>query len=271
MPESRGRQASGLVFLAGSVAAKPGETSVFDGIDTSIAGLATLAGLARGRVEVRTRGDRRRGDEGRVGVQRRCTVEAACPHSRRPGAPRSARRGRQLPRALGRSGGKGRGRVPARREGTRRRGRAAARQRHGDRRAQRPGGRGTRRVVHGDGAQLPRPADAGEHRERDAVDARRAGRRRRPRRRDRCLGKPDGALLPRDGRPHRRHDASRCRRPRRPTHAVLAGATAGSAMSSCGATTRRRRCRSPPRSWSPRRRPSSAAWRSRCGSPCSSA
>ncbi len=51
VPESRGRQMSGLVFLAGDVAAKAGETNVFDGLDTTIGGLATLAGLPGGALK----------------------------------------------------------------------------------------------------------------------------------------------------------------------------------------------------------------------------
>ena len=48
VPESRGAQQSGLIFLDGPVKAVAGETSVFDGLDTSLPGLAALAGLPAG-------------------------------------------------------------------------------------------------------------------------------------------------------------------------------------------------------------------------------
>lgn len=48
VPESRGAQQSGLIFLDGPVKAAPGETDVFAGIDTSLPGLAALAGLPDG-------------------------------------------------------------------------------------------------------------------------------------------------------------------------------------------------------------------------------
>jgi len=51
VPESRGKQTSGLLFLSGAVAAKKGETSVFEGIDTSIPGIAALAGLPAGSLK----------------------------------------------------------------------------------------------------------------------------------------------------------------------------------------------------------------------------
>ena len=51
VPESRGKQASGLIFLGGSVTAAAGETDVFAGIDTSIPGIAALAGLPAGTLK----------------------------------------------------------------------------------------------------------------------------------------------------------------------------------------------------------------------------
>jgi LmbE family N-acetylglucosaminyl deacetylase len=48
VPESRGRQRSGLILLDAKVKTDSGETSVFQGIDTSLRGLAALAGLPSG-------------------------------------------------------------------------------------------------------------------------------------------------------------------------------------------------------------------------------
>jgi LmbE family N-acetylglucosaminyl deacetylase len=48
VPEARGPQQSGLVLLDSTVKTGSGETSVFDGLDTSIPGLAALAGLPAG-------------------------------------------------------------------------------------------------------------------------------------------------------------------------------------------------------------------------------
>ena len=48
VPESRGAQQSGLILLTAAVKATAPETSVFDGIDTSLPGLAALAGLPAG-------------------------------------------------------------------------------------------------------------------------------------------------------------------------------------------------------------------------------
>ncbi len=48
VPESRGRQESGLILLDAKVKTDPGETSAFQGIDTSLRGLAALAGLPAG-------------------------------------------------------------------------------------------------------------------------------------------------------------------------------------------------------------------------------
>lgn len=48
VPESRGPQQSGLILLDGVVKPTGPESSVFDGLDTSLAALPTLAGLPRG-------------------------------------------------------------------------------------------------------------------------------------------------------------------------------------------------------------------------------
>jgi LmbE family N-acetylglucosaminyl deacetylase len=48
VPESRGRQETGLILLDAKVKTAPGETSAFAGIDTSLRGLAALAGLPAG-------------------------------------------------------------------------------------------------------------------------------------------------------------------------------------------------------------------------------
>ena len=51
VPESRGRQESALILLDAKVKTAVGETSVFQGIDTSLRGLAAMAGLPAGALK----------------------------------------------------------------------------------------------------------------------------------------------------------------------------------------------------------------------------
>ena len=51
VPESRGRQQTGLILLEATIKTEPGETSVFQGIDTSLRGLPALAGLPAGALK----------------------------------------------------------------------------------------------------------------------------------------------------------------------------------------------------------------------------